>query len=699
MLVGGNKKAALNFLGPARSQLEILKNQMSFQNLSQGVRKIWLNEDVYVECRKCFNYQECRVFVKEVIEQEIQESTLIIVVSNQAGDKAFAWDLINDQVIMTEKETEETEEVIPFADLEEFLLNEDYTPLVLLEPSGTWQKTSVDQYGNLPESFNDTPWIFNVTSSTNDGLILPVNPDQTDWNFELFRESNRENNPWTGSTFGFYFLIYPNAFYAGDGNWEDGDSVVLQTYRAGDSVSLLAVNSSGSFDISKVVIDKLGSIDQVWTLTIIRDFSHLNHVVNITGNTVGILDDSVGGIVNAGIYSENPNTYGLDYISPEPYTIETDYIELSEEGYRPLASYVYSVEGAYKGEYDSNSIWLDYFELATGQSWPIGINEGVSREFYFYSPFLGPDYTDYYPGINRMKATTTELYDSFHDGDWSEPALYDDPSSGIVAIDWYAHNRVNIWTTIGLAKSYEAIDEEDITKQNAWVAVDAYAICKYVGDCENSFEINLNLAYWLLDPLTGNEKSLFDLVNAERVSQGENALKYNHVLQIAAKRMADDAAENGFQLGTGDPIDSHQGSDGSWPDDRVQDAGYFKYANELYFVVGENSGYLSLNGVMLDMLNAWLNSPGHRANLLYTEYTETGLAISQSDEYYYIVQVFGAQRNGNRKGWAGFGAFDTTKIVDYINNNFDFYDILEKDNFLTFHTAQKIITTTASGGE
>ena len=605
MLVSGDKKAALNFLGQARSQLEILKNQMSHQNLSQGIRRLWLNDSVYIECKKIFNYQECRVFVKEIIEkieETTQENTLILVVSNQAGDKAFAWDLISDQLILT---SDDLEDPISFDDLEEFLLDEDYTPLVLLEPSGTWQKTSVDQYGNLPESYNGVRWNFNNVENTNEGYILPVNPDQTDWNFELYRESWRDGTPWEGSTFGYYFLIHPNAFYADTGNWEDGDSVILQTFHAGDSISLLAVNSSGSFDMSKVYVDKLGSIDQIWTLTIIKDFSQLNYVVHIVGNTVGNLDGFVGGIVNEGIYSNNPNVYGLNYISPESYTIETDYIELSEEGYRPLASYIYSVDGSYKGEHDNNSIWKDYFENATGQLWPTGVNEGVSREFYFYSPFLGPDYTDYNPGVERMKATTTELYDSFHDGDWSEPALYDDPIDGIIDVSWYAHNRVDLWKTIGLAKSYQAVDEEDNTKQIAWVAMDAYAICTYVGDCENTFNIDLNVAYWLIDPLTGNEKALFDLVNTERVSYGEDPLKYNHVLQVAAKRMADDAAENGFQLGIGDPIDSHQGSDGSWPDDRVQDAGYFKYANELYFVVGENSGYLSLNGSMSDMLNGW----------------------------------------------------------------------------------------------
>ncbi len=72
MLVGGDQEKAKAFLGPARSQMEILKNQMSFQNLTQGVRRIWLNEDTHVECIKCYNYQECRIWVRPQISKEFE---------------------------------------------------------------------------------------------------------------------------------------------------------------------------------------------------------------------------------------------------------------------------------------------------------------------------------------------------------------------------------------------------------------------------------------------------------------------------------------------------------------------------------------------------------------------------------------------------------------------------------------------------
>lgn len=103
MLVGGDQKKAKTFLGPARSQLEILKQDMSFQNLSQGVRKIWLNSDVYVECRKIFNYQECRVWVRptEVLAEEKNVRYFLVIFSTGSGNEAVVWNLISDTVVMT----------------------------------------------------------------------------------------------------------------------------------------------------------------------------------------------------------------------------------------------------------------------------------------------------------------------------------------------------------------------------------------------------------------------------------------------------------------------------------------------------------------------------------------------------------------------------------------------------------------------
>ena len=53
----GDKVLAEQFIGPAKSQMRILENSMKFQNLSQAIRRVKFNSNVYVECVKVFNIQ------------------------------------------------------------------------------------------------------------------------------------------------------------------------------------------------------------------------------------------------------------------------------------------------------------------------------------------------------------------------------------------------------------------------------------------------------------------------------------------------------------------------------------------------------------------------------------------------------------------------------------------------------------------
>jgi uncharacterized protein YkwD len=52
--------------------------------------------------------------------------------------------------------------------------------------------------------------------------------------------------------------------------------------------------------------------------------------------------------------------------------------------------------------------------------------------------------------------------------------------------------------------------------------------------------------------------------------------------------------------------------------------------------------YLSLQEVCEWAVSGWMDSPGHRANILKTNFTETGVGVSFSDDwdYVYITQIF-----------------------------------------------------------
>jgi uncharacterized protein YkwD len=87
-------------------------------------------------------------------------------------------------------------------------------------------------------------------------------------------------------------------------------------------------------------------------------------------------------------------------------------------------------------------------------------------------------------------------------------------------------------------------------------------------------------------------------------------LTVNAQLVAAAQRHATDQLNHGEM--------SHQGSDGSWPSERVSDTGY------AWRSVGENVayGFESADAV----LQGWLDSDSHCSALMSDTYTEIGLA-------------------------------------------------------------------------
>lgn len=116
------------------------------------------------------------------------------------------------------------------------------------------------------------------------------------------------------------------------------------------------------------------------------------------------------------------------------------------------------------------------------------------------------------------------------------------------------------------------------------------------------------------------------LVNAERAKVGCHPLTVNAELTKAAQaHSADMAAHQNM---------SHTGSDGSSPGDRITRAGYS------WSAYGENVayGYATPEQVM----TGWMNSPGHRANILNCSYKEIGVGLAQPGSYW--TQDFGTAR-------------------------------------------------------
>ncbi len=147
------------------------------------------------------------------------------------------------------------------------------------------------------------------------------------------------------------------------------------------------------------------------------------------------------------------------------------------------------------------------------------------------------------------------------------------------------------------------------------------------------------------------ELRIHNLVNAERVKYGFKPLKRNNKLaEIARAHSLDMCVRDYF---------NHIDPDGLSPTDRSKKAGFkttIKRKNYTREGVGENifasQAYMESDGVKTPemekmevvaqkAITGWMNSPGHRKNILDPDYTQegTGVAVSK-DKKVNITQNF-----------------------------------------------------------
>lgn len=153
------------------------------------------------------------------------------------------------------------------------------------------------------------------------------------------------------------------------------------------------------------------------------------------------------------------------------------------------------------------------------------------------------------------------------------------------------------------------------TVQHTYLKAGTYKATLTVIDNEGASgaqQITIDVSAGEIADLLPKEQELVTLLNQERQKHNLPALKPVNSLFTAARRHSNDMARNNFF--------SHTGSDGSSPFTRMRDAGYY------YRYAGENvaAGYSTAQAVV----TAWMNSSGHRANILNGNFSELGLAYS-----------------------------------------------------------------------
>ncbi len=121
---------------------------------------------------------------------------------------------------------------------------------------------------------------------------------------------------------------------------------------------------------------------------------------------------------------------------------------------------------------------------------------------------------------------------------------------------------------------------------------------------------------------------LADLTNQERKADNLQVLTVSPILNKAAEMKAEDMATNGYF--------AHTSPTGKTPWYWLDQVGYnYQYA-------GEN---LAINFTdSIDVTNAWMNSPTHKANIVKENYTEIGTGIAsglyQGRETVFVAQIY-----------------------------------------------------------
>lgn len=124
--------------------------------------------------------------------------------------------------------------------------------------------------------------------------------------------------------------------------------------------------------------------------------------------------------------------------------------------------------------------------------------------------------------------------------------------------------------------------------------------------------------------LTADELEVFNLINQQRLQNGLSTLKVDMEVQRVARIKAQDMVNNNYF--------SHTSPTYGSPFDMLKSFGVS------YKSAGENIAGNSNNSAAV---TAWMNSPGHRANILNGSYNYTGVGVINGSKYGKIyVQMF-----------------------------------------------------------
>ncbi len=133
---------------------------------------------------------------------------------------------------------------------------------------------------------------------------------------------------------------------------------------------------------------------------------------------------------------------------------------------------------------------------------------------------------------------------------------------------------------------------------------------------------SLRLAFKVADPLNRPdlENMVLELINIERANRHLDSLEPDPALSEVARLYSTDMFTRGYF--------SHISPEGLTPFDRI------RQANIGFLIAGEN---LALAPTVATAHNGLMNSPGHRANILRSQFGKVGIGVMDGGSYGLIV--------------------------------------------------------------
>ncbi len=204
---------------------------------------------------------------------------------------------------------------------------------------------------------------------------------------------------------------------------------------------------------------------------------------------------------------------------------------------------------------------------------------------------------------------------------------------------------IGVPTMASASEDGDVVDCRPVTDTNRDGKINDLDECKPIGGFLNLLS-PIDRAMALLDvtdmsrssnptsyiPPNNQAQRMLDAVNNERAKEDVESLTWCRNLATASMSHAKDMAKRGYF--------EHNTPEGLDPTDRALTSGY---------AAGSGENIAVLQKSVVEVMNAWMNSTGHRENILLADYVHFGFGIAKGrydgNVGYYWVQNFGTSGN------------------------------------------------------